>query len=309
MTLRASFILLNYNTASLSLAALDSLNKYIPDLTQHQIIVVDNASEADDLACLKQGLADRPELNVEFFRSRINSGFGAGHMTGVQLADGDVYFFLNSDVQLTMDIVTPALEFFETHADAGMVGGQILGENGSRDMSFFNKFSWGSEVFGDSVMARFSPGNYRSREATYQSPIAVGSVVGALMIWRADDFDALGGFDPHLFLYYEEKDLGLRLARELNQKAYFLPQLEYVHLGSKSTEPSTAIAVEFKLSRLYMTRKHLGLLGHLFLLVRSIPFTAIKALYKPKYRSLLRLYLSGGSLSKSLRQHQTLRSK
>jgi GT2 family glycosyltransferase len=304
---RVSFILLNYNTATLSLAALDSLLKHTPSIEHHQVIVVDNASETADLEALRDGLAQRPILNAELVCSRINGGFGAGHMLGVQQANGDFYVFLNSDLELMMDIVSPALAFFEQQPDAGMLGGQIVDGNGREENSYFNPFGWASEMLGDGVMSRLSPSLFHKPGKCHIDTVAVGSVAGALMIWRAMDFDRLGGFDPNLFLYYEEKDLGLRLSKQLGQKAYFMPALKYVHLGSQSTKPSTAITLEFKRSRIYMTRKHLGQFGYFFLLLRSIPTAALKAIYKPKYRALLGLYLSGGSMSKSMRQQQALR--
>jgi len=54
------------------------------------------------------------------------------------------------------------------------------------------------------------------------------------MLLRRDAFEAVGGFDGGYFMYFEDMDLCLRLARA-GWEVVFDPQAEVVHVGGNST--------------------------------------------------------------------------
>jgi len=100
MTL-ASIIIINYNTAKLSIQAIESIEKKVSSLENFEIIVVDNASEISDFNELKLGVEALNNNKLKLIRSKFNLGFGGGNMLGVQHAIGEFYIFMNSDVILT----------------------------------------------------------------------------------------------------------------------------------------------------------------------------------------------------------------
>ena len=55
------------------------------------------------------------------------------------------------------------------------------------------------------------------------------------MVVRRDCFEALGGFDPGYFMYWEDADLCAR-ARSLGWDVRVLPCEPFVHFGSGSSE-------------------------------------------------------------------------
>ena len=75
----------------------------------------------------------------------------------------------------------------------------------------------------------------------------------------------IGGFDPNIFLYYEEMDLCFRL-KKAGFGAYFFPEVSFCHLGNGSGAVSEDLRFESLLSMLYVMRKHRGALYSLLFL-------------------------------------------
>jgi len=73
----------------------------------------------------------------------------------------------------------------------------------------------------------------------------VGWVKGAALAIRRTAFDAVGGFDPSFFMYFEETDLSARLA-QAGWETHFTPATSVVHAGGASTDAVRAdMAVQF----------------------------------------------------------------
>ncbi len=307
VTPRISIILLNYNTAPLTLTALDSLCEQLRAPEQAEIIVVDNASEIEDLEQLRRGLAGRANPAVRLVCSRLNTGFGGGHMFGAQFARGEYLVFSNSDVRFERDSPGLLVDFLAQHPDAGLAGAPDADASGRVGKAFHHPLSLAGELFGPTLLGLLARGRYPSRESLPAEPIEVGSVGGALLACRAADFAAVGGFDSALFLYYEEKDLSFRLRRQLGKATWLVPEARFTHLHAQSTGSSFITAHELRLSQLYVVRKNLGWWAWLILWASQLLQSAIKAPFRGKHRRLLACYLRGASLSLSMRYRQALR--
>jgi len=89
----ASIIIINYNTSELTLQTLKSIEKQIIKHDSFEIILIDNASNINDFNFLKSGISELSKISIKLIRSRINVGFGAGNMLGIQKAIGKYYVF------------------------------------------------------------------------------------------------------------------------------------------------------------------------------------------------------------------------
>jgi GT2 family glycosyltransferase len=82
-------------------------------------------------------------------------------------------------------------------------------------------------------------------------------VLGAALAVRRTAFEAVDGFDPSFFLYFEEVDLCARL-RARGWEVHFTPGATIVHLGSASTAAIRQwAAVQHFHSNLRYYRRHL----------------------------------------------------
>lgn len=304
-----SIILVNFNTANLTLQAIDSIfEKYI-NVFSSEIIVVDNASEPDDFIRLKQGIDKLSKRNIKLISSRFNTGFGLGNMLGVQEATQRYYAFVNNDVILSEDVISEMVRFLEETPNASIAGAQAVNQEGKKAKTFDYGLSLYTEIFSDKFLQKINSKKYFPRFLTSDIPVKVGAVPGSLMVVKACDFDVIGGFDSNLFLYYEEKDLSYRIKKTLNKDTYSLPYLTYIHLEGKSTKPSQTIRNELKISQFYTIKKNLGVKKYYIFYLYSFIRFSIKGFFSSKNRAFLSLLLKGVSPAYSIKHVQKIKKQ
>ena len=300
-----SLIIINYNNANLTIQTLESIYKHKHN-EQIEVILIDNASKFDDYTIIKNYALDHQELNIVLYRSRINVGFGAGNMLGVNFAKGKYYTFINNDVIIIEDTFTKLTSFLEQNNDVAIVGCQAIDENNVKYKTFDYQLSLATELFSSSFLHFISKKKYPERLAQFSEPTQVGAVPGSLFTCRATDFDAVGGFDTSIFLYYEEKDLSFRIHKQLGKKTFSIPNVNYIHLKGQSTGKSINIRKELKISQFYCIRKNLGFFNYqIFFLINFLIFL-IKSPFSKKNFSYLKLVLIGIPTSKSLKHNQKI---
>ena len=299
-----SIIIINYNTAHLTLQAIDSIEKNLISLDNLEIIIIDNASAAADYNELELGVKEATHLKITLVRSKFNLGFGGGNMLGVQQAKGDYYVFMNSDVILKEDSITIMIDFLTKNKNASIVGCQAVNENGQKFKGFDYGISLANELLSNSVLQFINKKKYPSRMVTTKEPLRVDAVAGSLFACLATDFDAVGGFDTNMFLYYEEKDLAFRIKKYLQKDIYLLPFTEYIHLKGKSTKTSQKIKNELKISQFYSIQKNLGAFSYFIFYFINASIFLLKSPFSKKNRAYFFLLLSGISTSKSIKHIQ-----
>lgn len=87
--------------------------------------------------------------------------------------------------------------------------------------------------------------------------LVTGWLSGACLAIRRDAFDAVGGFDPGYFMYFEDVDLCARIARAGWQNVY-VPRAEVVHSGAASTSrhAKAMLAAHHRSAYRYVATKH-----------------------------------------------------
>jgi GT2 family glycosyltransferase len=300
-----SIILINYNSSEHSINCIRSIIEKTSKNLHYQIIITDNCSEKEDYLKLKSFCDDINFPNLELHRSNINSGFGGGNMFGVQFANAKYLAFLNNDTLLKNDCLTILKNTLETNPNIGIAGAQAYKENGDFMISLDHFASPAREIIGRSFLEFINPKKYPNRKKKYTNPIQINFVPGSFMFLRATDFYEVGGFDTNLFLYYEETDLCIRLAKK-SKLAYLIPEAEFIHFHGASIGKSLAVKKELKISLLYVIKKHYGYFGHKSVLAFLIIKYFFSSILKPKNWSLFFLILTGAPLSKSLKTHQKI---
>ncbi|WP_116787222.1 glycosyltransferase family 2 protein [Flavobacterium psychrotrophum] len=301
-------ILINYNSSRLTIECIASVVQKTPAKLNYQIVVVDNCSKDEDYHALQLGLKTIDFENLKLVRSRINTGFGGGNMTGVHYADAKYYAFINNDTVFKNDCLSILKNAMDTNASYGITGPQAYTGEDKFMVSLDHFSSPARELFGRNVLEAINPKMYPKRKKTYTSPVKVNYIPGSFMFVRAADFNAVGGFDTNIFLYYEETDLCKRLNAK-GKAAYLIPEAEFIHYHGGSTEKSLAIKKELKISALYVMGKHYGASGrfivHIYLIIKYF----FSSLAKPRYWSLFWLLLKGAPLSSSLKLKQVIAEK
>src|SRR5690606_35146132 len=158
--------------------------------------------------------------------SRVNTGFGGGNMFGIQFAKAKYLAFINNDTLLKNDCLSILKTTLDKYPHIGIAGAQAFRPNGDFMISLDHFASPTREILGRKFLEIINPKKYPTRKNKYTRPLQVNFIPGSFMFVRATDFYEVGGFDTNIFLYYEETDLCLRLAKK-SKFAYLIPQAEF----------------------------------------------------------------------------------
>jgi GT2 family glycosyltransferase len=210
--MKATVILVTYNSAAVIGAALASLPADMP------AIVVDNAS-AD-------GSADIAEAaGATVIRRQANAGFGVANDDGWRAAATDWVLFLNPDARLREGAIDALLAAAETLSDADLLVPAVIKADGSR----FRKHA-----------SPISDLALRPRGGLPAGLREIAFASGAIVLARRSRLEALGGFDPDIFLYFEDDDLSRRVL-DAGGRILLVEGAEADHVGNVSTPPSPAL--------------------------------------------------------------------
>jgi N-acetylglucosaminyl-diphospho-decaprenol L-rhamnosyltransferase len=220
-----------------SLSVLPEMLSSIPAGTK--VIVVDNAS--DDPTALRIVCESKGAV---LLRNDHNVGFGRACNQGADAADSEFLFFLNPDATLMPDTILQLVNAARRYPRATAMNPRIASANGS---AFFHRST--------ALMPKsdFMPRGWPSADKD------VTVLTGAALFVRREDFVAVGGFDPKIFLYHEDDDLSLRLRQERGP-IMFIHDAFVRHRGGDSTprgpEVSALKAYHMARSAVYAMRKH-----------------------------------------------------
>jgi len=239
-----SVIIVNYNVAPLVLQAVASLQaqKFAGQDGAEgrlEVLVVDNGSSREDLACL-EALPSTATL----LRNGRNLGFAAANNRGIERAAGRYLCFLNPDTRVQDGALDALLQHCYGHREVGAVGPKIWADDertlllppaDSPTLSFVLAQIAGRAV---PVLGRLHARRWRDRALTFWRSRAARSVAmlsGACLLSPRSVVERVGGFDERYFLYYEDADWCRRVGRAGYGLAY-VPAAEIVHFYNQSAK-------------------------------------------------------------------------
>jgi hypothetical protein len=287
-----SFVTINYNTATLTLQCVRSILSHAA-LQGCEIIIVDNASVADDREMLEKSLPEGCRLIC----SRQNLGFGAANMLGANFVGGDYLCFINSDVLLPEDCVTPLTDYLAEHPDIGCITPQQYNKEGQFVRSFNHENGVITEIIPKGLLEKCFPYRYPSRKKLHSEPFTAHHINGAFMLFPADVFWQCGGFDINIFLYGEEYDVAMRLGR-IGKRCVVDPTHRFIHLqGQSARKARSKTKREGYISDLYTYQKYHG--NFMYLLYKSVILLKLLPHFHDWYA--IPAILCGNTLSRSMR--------
>ena len=244
-----SIIILSYNTASLTLACLQSLvDHYKKELEEavFEIIVVDNNSSDNSIETIETAVISS---HVTLIKNPHNDGFAKGINLGAKKAKGTYLLFLNSDTKMQDNGLVDMVSFFEKNPDVGIMGGRLQNPDGTYQSSagvFYTVprvalLLAGGERFGQ---LRFSP----------DTKTAVDWLSGAMMMVKKSFFEEIGKFDEKIFMYMEDMELCFRV-RKMGKQVIFYPACTITHVSHGSSNRGFAIVQIYK-GIVYFYEKH-----------------------------------------------------
>lgn len=173
------------------------------------VVVVDNASHDGSADMVAQDFPDCRLLALP-----ANVGFGAANNRAAELARGDRLLLLNSDAWLEDGALAQLDAALDADPRLALAAPELRYDDGRP------QFVWNpaTGVLGEAVQMvrnRFEdrPWAHRLPPAWLRSVLGSVWFTAACVLLRRRAFDAVGGFDEEIFMYFEDVDLCRRLER------------------------------------------------------------------------------------------------
>lgn len=248
-----AIIIVTYNSSTEIGACLDSLVGHTAPFPA-TITVVDNAS-SDGTA---QMVRDRwPRVQV--IESPTNVGFSSANNLGIRATSSDYVLLMNPDTVAPPGAIQTLVRGLAAHPDAAIAGARLLSETG------FPELSWGDPIgpwnelkrkvisilYHRKVRRIVRKVDRLSRQAR-----EVAWVSGACMVIRRPDLEAVGLLDERYFMYTEDVDLCVAMAKR-GRTVLYLAGAEVLHHRGMSAARNPDTERLYRKSQLAYYEKHL----------------------------------------------------
>lgn len=257
-----SVILVSYNTADITLKALEHLFASEHRL-QMEVCIVDNASRDDSVQRISAAYPSIPLL-----KNTQNVGFGRANNQALPHVTGRYVLLLNTDAFVEPDTLATTVAYMDQHPRCGILGAKLIGSDGELQPSCrYFPTPWNQFLLESGLNRIFK----RTRMVDdmgwdHGSVRQCDWVPGCFYLVRREVIDQVGLFDPRFFMYCEEVD-HCHSTRKAGWEVTYFPT-PVVHLGGESAKSDAALSssgrqikvLQIESEQLYY-RKNFGLGG------------------------------------------------
>jgi GT2 family glycosyltransferase len=246
---KVSIIIVNYNGAEL-------LRKHLPSVlrTEHdnyEVVVVDNGSTDTSLPFLRDIFP-----TVKVIKNDKNLGFGrANNVAFHEHKDSDYYALVNNDVEVSPTWLSELTALLEQDESIGAIGPRMLYSKKRNEKRVINSAG--------GVVDRFDRGFDRfdgcDDGEQYRTVEEVDFVTGGAVVLRRKAVEDVGGFDEHMFFYYEDVDLCLRM-RDRGWKIVYNGKsiVLHDHMGTSRSWGSSKVTISSNMNRIRSISRRRG---------------------------------------------------
>jgi N-acetylglucosaminyl-diphospho-decaprenol L-rhamnosyltransferase len=244
-----SYCVVNTNGRDFLLACLEAIERTVPPDLEHEVLVLDNASDDGSVEAVRA--LDR-EIRVIALERR--EGKAANDSRLIEEARGEFCLLLNEDSELQPGAVPALLGALRADRQAAVAGAQLLSPDGRPVPCAWRL---------PSVQTALAGALFLHRRFTVESggvaTRPVGWVQSSAMLVRREAASAVGGFDSGFFVYSDETDLCKRLGDD-GWRILYVPSARAIHHDQMAQDAAGAERriVEYHRGRDRYLRKHLG---------------------------------------------------
>jgi GT2 family glycosyltransferase len=217
-------------------------------LSDAQVVVVDNGPDGAFervKALVARHLLGREHVRTEILSGHGNVGFARANNLALTKCAGEFHLILNPDVEMHRDALAEAVAYLVAHPEVGALTPSARNPDGTRQYIVRSYPSVGVlllRAFAPDFLRRIFRApmeRYEMREVDWErEQVPVQIVGGAFILCRRSVLDAVNGFDPGYFLYFEDYDLSLRLSKVA--PIAYVPRVRIVHHGGHAASKGIA---------------------------------------------------------------------
>ena len=244
-----SYCVVNTNGRDLLLSCLDAIERTTPSDLEHEILVLDNASDDGSAEAVRALGRD-----IRLIALDRRTGKAANDSRLLQEATGEFCLLLNEDSELQPGAVAALLGALQSDREAAVAGAQLLSPDG-REVPC----AWRLPGVETAVAGAFFLHRRLTVESGGTGIRPVGWVQSSAMMVRREAAEQVGWLDPEFFVYSDETDFCKRLG-DAGWKILFVPSARAIHHDQMAQDAAGAERriVEYHRNRDRYLRKHHG---------------------------------------------------
>jgi N-acetylglucosaminyl-diphospho-decaprenol L-rhamnosyltransferase len=244
-----SYCVVNTNGRDFLLACLEAIERTTPPDLEHEILVLDNASDDGSAEAVCE--LDR---NIRLIALDRREGKAANDSRLIEEARGEFCLLLNEDAELQPGAVPALIGGLRSDGQAAVAGALLLSPDGRPVPCAWRLPSARTALAG----ALFLHRRY-TVESGGGVTRPVGWVQSSAMLVRRQAALEVGGFDQNFFVYSDETDFCKRLG-EAGWRILHVPSARAIHHDQMAQDAAGAERriVEYHRNRDLYLRKHLG---------------------------------------------------
>jgi len=199
-----------------------------------EVIVVDNSPGDGTAEIVHQ---DFPW--VRYSAPGGNLGFSRANNLGYRQSAGEFVLFLNPDTVSEAGTLEHCLRRLQTEPNIGLISPKLVQPDGSMDLACRRSIPtlWDGFCRATGLAAAFSRtalfAGYNLTHLPENGTYDVGAINGAFMMTRREVLDRVGLFDETFFMYGDDLDLCIRIARA-GYRIVYDGRVQIIHLKGMS---------------------------------------------------------------------------
>ncbi|QEC79363.1 glycosyltransferase family 2 protein [Mucilaginibacter ginsenosidivorax] len=231
--MKLSVIVVNYNTCDMLRIALNSVIRAAVGIN-YEVFVVDNASADKSVEMLSGEFPD-----VKVIANTSNQGLAKAYNQGIKETTGEYVLVVSADTITGKKTFEKALEFMDTHLDAGGMGVRMITPDGrflaeskhgfTESWAVFFKLTGLAKYFSKSRLTDVQRKDWVEEFQTSETDV----LNGAFMLMRKEAIDKAGLFDERFHTYGYDIDLSYRI-RLAGFKNYYFPKTYIINFNSRN---------------------------------------------------------------------------
>ncbi|MEW8626795.1 MAG: glycosyltransferase family 2 protein [Candidatus Thiodiazotropha sp.] len=205
------------------------------------VVVVDNGNILSKVKQLVGQVVGGGKYQWMVIGTGGNIGYGAAHNLVILNQESDYHLIINPDVEVVQDAFSEALDYMERHPEVGLLSPYSEDPDGHKQY-LCKRYPAVLDLFLRGFAPRTVKRYFSERLQEYEMRCEMDQhalskevmASGCFMFVRHSVLDKVRGFSPNFFVYFEDFDLSIRIAKQ--SIIAYVPEVRIVHGGGNASK-------------------------------------------------------------------------